>query len=335
MLLVFCGIYVPPRGTHIMYLLCNRDKYISLLRLALGMRGAIISYVREHWEELDLSFSPSDVQMLVQNRYGQLTFFILDRQRIIAIACASPRDPSKVKWENELLQKIHGQVSPALSRCIPRPLGVFVAKGLPVSVRSFIPGNTMAQDLSARTLNAHLHRANAWLIDFNRHFPVRLGSIDRLQRNMVPKLKRLGIGFPRLSDGVVPLSPKHTDFWPGNIILGETLGVLDWEHFGDSNLPLFDLFHFMVSSSLALGSDDLRAFHRMFFTETVHTKYLRSEIQRACNALNIPSVHVHSLFLLYLAEFYLLRLRQEGERYSVTQRSRQFLVHALEERCVL
>lgn len=325
------------------------------------MRQKLLNYVTNNWKKFGLSHKPDGVDFFIKNKYRKLTFFFFERGNKKPFALAKlttfPLNKNEIVDENRILRYVNSRIEDGLRGTIPQPIALRHLKGHPVLFESFLTGKPMGNVLNGffkvRKFDYYIKKINDWLISFNGSFkdkPVYLDGKNLQDLLIEPIYKSIKIDstlskkqFQWLIDDIkllrkepLYLIPKHTDFWLGNILIDNgTIKVLDWEDFGMSKLPLFDLFHFIVSYFLVtkfrfIGDDDI--FSKIFFDDNKYTQSIKNNVIRYCQAFDIDTRFLDIFFALYLVELYNLRYEQEGPNYEVTARSNRFIKIFLKNR---
>jgi hypothetical protein len=111
----------------------------------------------------------------------------------------------------------------------------------------------------------------------------------------------------------LPLGPRHGDFTPWNTArVGDRLFVFDWEYSEEDSLPGWDLFHFLVQTSVLVRN---RPAHSVYASIVQDERY-RSLIRAHLDALRVPVEAHEVLFALYAADvssWYLCRDRHDSQ----------------------
>lgn len=326
------------------------------------MKEQLLIYVRNHWSKFGLEDRPTEIDFFVKNKYRKLTFFFLEKNQKKPFALAKstpfPRDKNEIIKEYKILSFVNSKVKGKLKKTIPKPISLVKVGNSPVLFQNFLPGEIISSKVNdifkIKHLNKNFKKVNDWLIAFNNCFKKKsiylndkqikkliIGPIHKsisLDKTLSKKdFKWIFNRIELLKKTPLYLIPKHTDFWPGNILINKNeIKVLDWEDFGLSNLPFFDLFHFIVSYFLLIDfyftRDEYHKFYKIFFTKNKYNNYIRKYVKDYCKAFNLNPKLLDLFFLLYLVEFYNLRHKQEGPYYGVTIRSNKFIKFFLEHR---
>lgn len=160
-----------------------------------------------------------------------------------------PRYASSSAGEQAALARVHEALPASLASAVPQPLGVDTRYGATRAVESLLPGPTMAQALGPRSSRrrcvAALDRALAWFDDLHQataatsvwspedseawlRTPLAALAADLPSR---PALTRLVDRVAQEAEGrPVATVLRHYDPGPWNLILGDRLGVIDWEN---------------------------------------------------------------------------------------------------------
>lgn len=215
----------------------------------------------------------------------------------------------KNRREQEALESIRAQVSPALRCTIPKPMGLFQCGNVVISAESYMEGQSLLRS-SARwgvptsKKIEDLELAADWLIRFhgetvNRRGPWGDAQIMTWIKEPIRAYKdRFGASkaeeelFDRMRQRAVSLQGvpfvlvwQHRDFNIWNVFRkGETVGVIDWEG-GRLGPPLCDLLHFAthwneVVRNLQSENDRLSAFRQLYVTP-VKTDAITSAVYKA------------------------------------------------------
>lgn len=155
-----------------------------------------------------------------------------------------------------------------LQPTIPRPLGLFKYRENLVMVEECLPGISLENLLlrgkhhTQTDVATDLRNVQAWLIAFLHE--TRAGTtIFRGQIEIKERLDLLSVSLSEqamaqmfsLADRAqglsLPLTARHGDFWPGNMLVSESkIGIIDWETLTRSSWPFDDLFFFTVMYAL-------------------------------------------------------------------------------------
>jgi len=307
------------------------------------MKKQILEYVRQHSD--DFGIKSGKIDFFVKNKYRKLTFFLFSDRIPFAIAKFTPfpRKKDEIISEYDTIRLLKKKLPANLKKTIQEAISLVKIDGQPVLFLKFIEGTPMTSLINGinhtKTFERNLKLVTDWLIPFHQC----LGT-DNEQLNSNPIDMALALDIT-LSEGDftwlvkslprLPRIPQYTDFWPGNIIIdGNGIKIVDWEDFGLTSLPLFDLFHFIVSYILLIdrfNMDECDKFQRIFFNQSKYSDIIKKAIKRYCIAFNIKG-NLDVLFCLYLLEFHNIRHRQEGAGYDVTKRSNAFIKIFLKNR---
>lgn len=188
----------------------------------------------------------------------------------LVLKTALPEGLSDLQAEHRALSVLE-QHEQLIGR-LPRSLGVLEVAGRHVLVQTALDGVPMTAVVrSALHPRAALARSVAascgWLTDFQaatrtsrtsplaslaaleRHLPALTGTLRTEQRAAVDRLARDAARFDGLP---VPVTSRHGDLWPGNVLVrGRAVGVVDWEHYRDASDPLRDLWFLLLTCAHA------------------------------------------------------------------------------------
>ena len=102
-----------------------------------------------------------------------------------------------------------------------------------------------------------------------------------------------------LGNTLVPCGLGHGDFAPWNIrITGKKLLVIDWEYGSETHPPLWDLFHFQISSATELRNRSAPGLYR----DVTQPGPVREALIQYCAALALPKAWIEPLLTAYLCE---------------------------------
>jgi hypothetical protein len=102
-----------------------------------------------------------------------------------------------------------------------------------------------------------------------------------------------------LANSWVPCGLGHGDFAPWNILLAaDKLLVIDWEYGSEAYPPLWDLFHFHISSATELRNRPASA----IYLDICEPGPIRSMLIQYCTALGIPKTWIEALLIGYLCD---------------------------------
>jgi hypothetical protein len=121
------------------------------------------------------------------------------------------------------------------------------------------------------------------------------------------------------SGNIVP-SPQHGDFWPGNVVIdGGRPVILDFEQFGLVTVPMYDVFHFLrTSSDIRLRSARRKAWTpwiRRLIAETAEGVFMRGVIDAEAQMAGVPYRSLPGLLTYYVLEI-ARRYHRRGTHYA-------------------
>ncbi len=322
------------------------------------MKQQLLDYASENWRKFGLRNRPLKIDFFVKNKYRKLTFFFFEKNQPFALAKCTPfpRDKNEIIKEYKILKLVNSKIKGNLKKTIPKPISIVKINKLPVLFQNFLSGKALSSNINSmskiRQLDNNFKKVGDWLIAFNRCFKKKAiyPNNEQIKKLVIqPIYKSTNLDktlskrdFKWISNKIgllkktpIYLIPKHTDFWHGNILVhNNEIKVLDWEDFGLSKLPLFDIFHFIVSYFLLLNStrDESKTFYKTFFVRNKYSNYIIKYVKEYCKAFDIDYRLLDLFFVLYLVEFYNLRYKQEGPDYGVTIRSNKFIKIFLKNR---
>jgi thiamine kinase-like enzyme len=210
---------------------------------------------------------------------------------------------------------------PSLQAHLPRPLGLFEHRQILVMLETCVPGIALenllwrGQRHSSAEIATDLEQVRVWLEDFWRE--TRTGTITFEGRSEIEnRLTQLDVRLPAaLQKGLlsistevqgnsIPLTARHGDFWPGNLMISHAgLGVIDWETLARAVSPLHDLFFFAVTYAMrhSRGTDAQR-FAFAFLQKNPFSAALAAMLRKALASLGIPPGSAGLFFTIFLID---------------------------------
>ena len=102
-----------------------------------------------------------------------------------------------------------------------------------------------------------------------------------------------------LGNTLAPCGLGHGDFAPWNIrMTGKKLLVIDWEYGSEAHPPLWDLFHFQISSATELRNRSAPGLYR----DVTEAGPARAALLQYCDELALPKAWIEPLLIAYLCD---------------------------------
>ncbi len=321
------------------------------------MKNDIFQYATENYRLFGLSSRPKNILYLIKNKYRKVTFFLFKEGSGLPFATAKftpfPRDKSEITKEFDNIILVNSKLPIELHGTVPKPVSLARIKKFPVLFQSYIQEQPISSEVNSPSRNKVLRKnfqlISDWLVDFDKCMAKESVDGNKLKRMIELPVKQLVQSDSSFTEkrfeslmkygakgiNIIP-GPKHSDFWPGNIVIKNgTPRILDWEDFGLTSLPLYDLFHFMVSyftiMSVGLKNDEQK-FKKIFFSPSKHSRMIKDIVIRHCDSMDTSPDLAELFFALYLVEFHNIRRLQEGDSYDVALRYKKFIRVFLENR---
>ncbi len=218
------------------------------------------------------------------------------------------RTVALVRNESRTLEQLCGVAFS--SAVVPRVLHSGLWRGYYILTQSAFEG-------TLRESPSHLDRRHLqFLIELHRsHVSMRRLPWSTLSPEFSDKLEQLNhSGFQyyshlietaaatcgrKLGRCLIPCGLGHGDFAPWNIrVAGNKLLVIDWEYGSEAYPPLWDLFHFQISSATELRNRSASD----VFRDLSEPGPVRATLTEYCDALAIPKAWIEPLLLAYLCD---------------------------------
>ena len=236
----------------------------------------------------------------------------------------TPGYQERLRHEHEALTAVWQ--NPALQTSIPRPLGLFIFENNFVLLEQCLPGIPLKvllrrqQRVSPQQVQHDCQQALTWLQRMQQAthsgmdtFAGEAAVTARLEcvRNPLPDafVKNLQTLARQYEGLAIPMSSRHGDYWPGNLMLHEgRLGVIDWEDFSAVACPFHDLFFFFTGYTRAYPWHGWRwtkstvAFERAFLQDNWFSQFITSSVHKYLQTINIPQSTAALLFSLFLLD---------------------------------
>ncbi|MFC1631619.1 phosphotransferase family protein [Candidatus Omnitrophota bacterium] len=260
--------------------------------------------------------------------------------RLVIKISDQPGIAACLRKESENLAKIKQANLNTELGAFPRSLFLDAINGYTVLMQSVIPGRAMS-GFVGQGEERQIHLAGQWLSRFHcatkawgEQTDLSVGlqnSIEgfRAGRDFSQKegqfLKRMAQNAANFKPENLPAVFRHYDFSPANIILSNSglAGVIDWEYAQFPDLPLIDLFNFLVryhnraligrkqtkldsdwtrSKKVGKTSQTIAAFRQTLFTASAYARLAKQAIAEYCASLKIDPGLVKVLLLKYLID---------------------------------
>ena len=181
-----------------------------------------------------------------------------------------------VAAEAETLREL-GPAARAAGAHVPEPLRTGAVAGLPLLVETVLPGRPAASELRRGGAARYLGLVGGWLERWNSATAARrpLSEAD-LERAVLSPLATLDLPdayvhrvrdlCARVTGRTVPLVAAHHDLTTANVLVGDGLGVVDWDTAEAAALPLTDFFYAVADARSAADgfADRAASFAAMF-----------------------------------------------------------------------
>ena len=129
--------------------------------------------------------------------------------------------------------------------------------------------------------------------------------------------ERLALTHAVVHAGAVAPRPQHGDFWWQNLILADgTLWAIDFDSYGESNVPLFDELTMLITTlGLRCGSVTKALQH----LESRHPEAVscRALLRRCAAAQGVVNYQLNGLLVYYLTHMAATIYRRGGRAFSV------------------
>lgn len=166
-----------------------------------------------------------------------------------------------VAAEAETLREL-GPAARAAGAQVPEPIRTGAVAGLPLLVETVVPGRPAAFQLRRGGAAGYLGVVGGWLERWNSTTASRrpLSRTD-LERAALAPLATLDLPAPyvqrvrdlcaRVAGYTVPLVAAHHDLTTANVLVGDGLGVVDWDTAEAAALPLTDFYYAVADARAA------------------------------------------------------------------------------------
>ncbi|MEO8285666.1 MAG: phosphotransferase [Chloroflexota bacterium] len=347
------------------------------------------SYLLDNWADLPVGRQhkrPRRLEFLVQaTGISKLCCYIFaddeDHPRWVAKMPRTPRDNGILAHEYGVTEHLRTTGNAYVRLTIAAPLFTTTIADHLVGIEPYLAGRPMdglmstASDQNAPEILKNLEISIDWLLRCQQSTGSKaerpsaaeienclrsisfMKATSRLTASEAAYLDRLSAQFTQLAGVPLPLTFKHGDFQPGNILVdGSAIHVIDWEFGAISQLPLHDVFGFIARTYARYrGLEEmdeqldeyLADFETVFFEGGSFTGPTLKYVAQACEALGVDRAWVKTLFGLFVVNeankynillsrraergyVYLLGTKDGGEQHSyVEQLARQKQVHLL------
>lgn len=273
------------------------------------MRHKILDFLKYNWERWSLGDKPEQAQFLLLNfRTINFVIFKKNQKNPVLLVKVSKNYELKKEFDNLLY------INPLLPDNTPRPYAFEKISDHFILVQSFMTGKSISfysnvRDLINRSIeqliNFHrLVRKNNLILNEKQFQDLFIEPINRyLTYNNSKLIKRecnyLIKEVEKLRNIEFPVIPQHCDFSFANLLFRKNkVNILDWEDFGRTNLPLYDLFTLIIS--MYLESNLFENFMEHSFINNI----FKNKIINYCDNFNINKEFVEFLFPITLIKFF-------------------------------
>jgi aminoglycoside phosphotransferase (APT) family kinase protein len=278
---------------------------------------------------IDVASPPIGVVLRGRSRGRTLNVVLLDgprgRARVV-VKSALREQADDLLAEHDALRRLSA-LHPALPG-VPDALGHAEVSDRVVTAQTFVDGVPLAHRLRDRVVGRAgavvraVRPALAWLAAFQDRTRTAEIEVDvaplaalatapaaaRLSSAARTRLERYVDTAARHRTARVPSTWAHGDYWPGNVVLGATTGVVDWGHLRTGASPLLDLCsllhttaHFAPWPGEPWTSPE-RAVDRAFAGRGAYARLARSTIARRLRDWGVAADLTPVLVLLALLE---------------------------------
>jgi aminoglycoside phosphotransferase (APT) family kinase protein len=233
---------------------------------------------------------------------------------------------------------------------VPRAVAWGDLQSRPYYLETALPGINAADLVRRQAEPASMMQDAARLIGQLHYGTLQRRMVDealfsRLAGDDLALLRRLVPGWPeaallrqkleqldellhsQIAGHELPFSWTHGDFWPGNLLIQPTLGVIagvvDWDRASADQMPLHDLLHLLAYTRKLQRRSELGEEIVSYLLPAAFDKYARSLVKEAIEQLELPTSveFFRAITLLYWLRFAATNL----SRYPAFQRDSRWL----------
>lgn len=259
------------------------------------------SDTRELLQQIEhaLPVSPSSLRSIILTDYegtdrARVMAFLFEGDAPAPFAVAkAQRTPHELRREAEAIESVRAMLPPHMRGAVPEVLAVDTYARGELLVQSALPGRSAYVEMQSsfapwRRVDLHFDAASQWLAAFH----------DATRVNATYALGKL----------TVPMSATHGDYWARNVMIhGNTMAVVDWEHFSPVAPPYVDLFHYALTYGLNYPGARYRrlpaeaAFARTFLERNRLSRAVRRYLQDYAKRAGLPPQSLVPAFREFLA----------------------------------
>jgi len=172
--------------------------------------------------------------------------------------------------EAETLRELGG-LARASGASVPEPIRTGAVAGLPLLVESVVQGRPVSSQMTPSRFPAYLGELVGWLERWNvataQPRPLTRAELDRTVGAPLRALELDGSDrWLRAEGRTLPFVAAHHDLTTANVLVGDGLGIVDWDSAEATALPLTDFFYAAADARAAADGfrDRVEAFARTF-----------------------------------------------------------------------
>ncbi len=217
-------------------------------------------------------------------------YFLLDNFGKIVCIAKTQRYPQKFSTlvkEKELLKRFSG-ITSELTEIKGRPTLFVPFRGKPLNIYDITNNlkviewltsfqqNTSKGALDIEALGRQIHNLLLFTDDLEVSNPTK--SCIRKQLEQLIAITK---------SASIQTVASHGDLWYKNILINEsgTLTILDWEHFKERDVPLFDILFFVITNAAKQG---LSCFYENFLGRGKYSHMIDEILNTYCTRSKIP-----------------------------------------------
>ncbi len=314
--------------------------YLCFAQLNAEPRSSkVLRHIKQNASKWQIDETVADkLWLFTQNNSGSLGFHVCSGNTAILHVKVKPEDDVALEREVENYAAVNKLLPEELRKTIPGFMDIATLNGCKILVQQTLPGKRLDEILGLlrhpdspkeqALLFGYLDMAKDWLIQF--HKAIRRQTVDATEHafdkekflqqihllygenepNMRERAqKTVSTIIEELGAQTFQTIPQHGDYCASNLLVTkQQINVVDWENFGETTVPLFDLLHLVTTTGIAFlkskNSDGSKEFNQLYFDRNKISNYSRAIVNDYCAEFGIDTRYVNHLLLVYLLTYH-------------------------------